>query len=261
MSPCRHQRKGIDWRHLPPAALLAALSCVATGTARSAEAPGVLTPPAAATHQAGTWPAALPSYRSMFPDAALSRVGSVTRGSVGAQDMMVLAPKRKGAAATDQPVLSWYLPGSSGQQLELVLQEHDADEPLLEVQLASRPDRQVASLALADHGVRLRPGVEYEWSVALVADPERRSHDVFSMGTVQYVPPGAELSASLEQLAGTERVTRLLASGYWYDTIELLETGAAAGDQFMAHWQQELLRGEGLLADKAARPEVPIPGR
>lgn len=241
------QHMGAGWRRVVRATLLSVLASGAgaddlrpaspEGTALSGNDDSQRVLPSAPS----------PVYQPMFPDAALSRVGSVTRGGVGAQDMMVLAPNRKGASATDQPTLFWFLPVSGEQSLEVVIQQRNADQPLLELQLKSVPGQQIGALALADRGIRLRPGVEYEWSVALVTDPERRSHDVFSLGTVQHVPPDPSLSASLQRVSGAERVRLLLDKGYWYDALQLLQA-AESGDEVMAEWQRGLLRGEGLLA-------------
>jgi len=201
-----------------------------------------------------TPPDAAPGYQPRFPEAPRSRVGSVTRGAAGAQDMMVLAPDRKGASATDQPTLFWYLPANTARRVEVVVQQRGADEPLLELQLKTVLDRPIGALALADHGIHLTAGVEYEWSVALIEDPERRSHDVFSMGSVEFIPPDAPTAMAVESAVGPERVRLLLNAGYWYDALLLLQSGANAGDRLMTAWQKALLRNEGLLADRGSDP-------
>ena len=40
------------------------------------------------------------------------------------------------------------------------------------------------SVDLSEHGVSLKPGVIYQWSVALVGQPEKRSSDIVSSGTI-----------------------------------------------------------------------------
>lgn len=197
---------------------------------------------------AGSVEPSVPAYQPLFRDAPLSRVGSVTRGSSGAQDMMVLAPGRLGASATDQPKLFWYLPAAAGMAVEFVIQERGADRPLLEVQVTPVPERNIGSIALGDFNARLQPGVEYEWSVALVVDPEKRSHDVFSMGSVRYVPPAAALDSRLKSSPVREHVALLLAAGYWYDALSRMQAAIDAGDTGMARWQRELLQSEGLVA-------------
>lgn len=246
----RQPHRSPAW-HFVVSATLLALFFPSAPTASDSTSSDDTPPSGAPVNPPGPAPASFPAYQPMFPDAAPSRVGSATRGGGGERDMIVLAPNRMGASATDQPALYWYLPGGAEYPLEVVIQERNADGPLLELELGPVPGRRIGAIAVVDHGIRLRPGVEYEWSVALVTDPARRSHDVFSMGTVQYVPAGADLAASLQLGSPAERVKRLLDAGYWYDALQLLQSGVESGDASMAEWQRGLLSGEGLLASSA----------
>jgi len=191
-------------------------------------------------------PADLPRYRPQFPDAPLSRVEGAVRGQATVTAAKVLAPRQVGASATDQPTLFWHLAASADQWLEIVIQEHGADGPLFERQIRITPGQRAGSLALAEAGVRLRPGVEHEWSVAVVNDPERRSHDTFAMGSIRVVPPEPLLAARVAAAPPRERATILLEAGYWYDALAEMASAAEGGDATLARWQAELLRGEGI---------------
>ena len=54
-------------------------------------------------------------------------------------------------------------------------------------------------LRLAEHGVRLAPGVQYRWFVALIPDADNRSQDVIASGSIQRIEPPAALQAQLAQ--------------------------------------------------------------
>ena len=72
---------------------------------------------------------------------------------------------------------------------------------------------------LAEHGIRLEKGKQYQWSVALVYDPEHRSKDVVAMGGIERVAPSAEISEEL-LMAQTERVPDIYTeAGIWYDAV------------------------------------------
>ena len=189
---------------------------------------------------------AAPAYRSLFPDAPPSRIGSATRGSYAVTGMVVLAPNTKGATASSQPTLFWYLPTPSDLPVEVVVQEIGADLPLLEVNVAPDHEARVGSLDLGTYGVELRPDANYEWSVALVVDSDRRSQDVFSMGAIVYVPMDPAVVQRIRAEPVSKQVELLLAEGYWYEALELLEKNAA--DPRLAGWRDRLLRSEGLLA-------------
>jgi hypothetical protein len=64
---------------------------------------------------------------------------------------------------------------------------------------------------LADYGVTLEVGVEYQWSIALVVDPEQRSSDIVATGWIERVPAPAATPADAVEAA---------ARGLWYDAID-----------------------------------------
>lgn len=161
-------------------------------------------------------------YQSMFRNAELSRVGSTKRSAFGGIDMMVLAPRVKGAAAARSPKLYFWQSQPTNDAIEFVIQERGADEPLHESQIAVTQLAGVRAVDLADLGIELNSGVEYEWSIAVIVDPERRSQDVFTMGSTQYVPPSTDQQLQFDQGSAEDRTRAFLGAGYWYDAIDVL---------------------------------------
>ena len=98
--------------------------------------------------------------------------------------------------------------------------------------------------------MQLAAGIEYEWSVAVIVDADNRAHDIFSMGSVQYMVPDEILRTQLDAATVSDRVQLLLQNGYWYDAIDLLQTATASGTEpVLNDWLDELLRSQKLNAD------------
>ena len=99
----------------------------------------------------------------------------------------------------------------------------------------------IQRIRLRDYGVQLRPGAIYQWSVALVPDPSRRSHDLVALGYVERV------SASS---VGAGDARAQAEAGLWYDTIETLSDQSSAGPkrEWASRKRDQLFRQVGLDA-------------
>jgi hypothetical protein len=159
-----------------------------------------------------------------------------------------LGPAQVGASTRESPNLYWFLPEAASSPLEVTVVGPDAAAPLLETTVAAPLEAGVHRVSLAEHGARLRPGVDYRWFVALVRDPARRSQDVVSGAAIRYTPPGAELSARLSA-ASPARAAHLYAeSGYWYDAFDQLSSWLEAerGSALLRSHRAALLEQVGL---------------
>ena len=87
----------------------------------------------------------------------------------------------------------------------------------------------IQRIALADLDVHLKPGVQYQWSVAVVMDEARRSGDILSSGMIEYIEPPASILANAEKASGEVLVAQYAAAGLWYDALlsldELIRSG------------------------------------
>ncbi len=75
--------------------------------------------------------------------------------------------------------------------------------------------------------VRLTPGVQYRWFVAVVPDPGRRSRDILAGGTIERIDGPEGLRTQVAQ-SSRERLPFIYAeAGLWYDALaaisELIE--------------------------------------
>jgi hypothetical protein len=189
--------------------------------APSAPPPRVDSPPKPGT-------VTVPVYKPPLRGAPGGRVGGGTRGTL--RDLFVLsalAPDHSGLTVQEQPTLYWFISGPTSFPVELTVSDPRATKPLVETRLPSPVAAGVHSVRLADHGVRLTPGVQYRWFVAVVPDPGRRSRDILAGGTIERIDGPEGLRTQVAQ-ASRERLPFIYAeAGLWYDALaaisELIE--------------------------------------
>ncbi len=133
----------------------------------------------------------------------------------------VIAPDHTGLTVRAQPTLYWYAQQPVSGRVEVTLQDERAERPALERTVELKQAAGVMSVDLGALGVRLEPGNEYRWSVAVVRDPDRRSRDVLTSATIMRVPADGEAARAAE--TPRERAPfALAAAGLWYDAIAAL---------------------------------------
>jgi len=157
-------------------------------------------------------------------------VGAATRSArLPGPTLFSLVPEHTGQTVSAQPSLFWYLDTlpSEDTPVYFTLINEQAIDPIAEIQLPKLSEVGIQRVDLAQHGITLDRDTEYEWTVAVVVDPDQRANDVITAGWVMVVdkPAGLELSAR-----------SYAAHGLWYDAI------AAAPEDF----RDELLREVGL---------------
>lgn len=165
-------------------------------------------------------PASVPVYKPPLRGAPGGRVGGGTRGA-GAEPLTVLAlaPGHIGLTLHEAPPLYWFIPRPTSAPVEVTLIEAGATRPLLEARVPSPVEPGVYRIRLAEHGVRLKPGVQYQWWVAVVLDPNARSKDVLSGGGIERVETPEPLRKRLREARRTEAPYLYAEGGIWYDAI------------------------------------------
>jgi len=194
-------------------------------------------------------------YRPPKRGAPGGREGAGTRGlRESLPTLAVLAPQaHTGLTVKEQPVLYWYLSQETRHPVEVILADQLSVKPLLAIRLNPPLQPGMQRVRLADHNIRLTPGVLYTWSVALIRDAAQRSYDVLTAGTIERVELPEALRGQLVH-ANTMTAARLYATeGLWYDTIAALSELIDARPQDIALRQQRatVLEQEGLTAAAA----------
>ena len=172
------------------------------------------------------------------------RVGGGTRGTNKSVPILsVLAPGHTGLTIREQPDLYWFASDVVTNPVELTLTVEKGETPLLEKQLPIPTHAGVQRVRLSDYGVKLVPGERYNWSIALVLDPKRRSKDVIAVGAIERVERANLDPAALAASPTTDSFYRFAADGLWYDAMmtisELIESAPA--DQALRKQRADLL--------------------
>jgi hypothetical protein len=157
--------------------------------------------------------------------------------------LSVLAPGHTGLTVREQPDLYWFASEVVTNPVELTLTLEKGDSPVLEKRLPIPTHAGVQRVRLSDYGVKLIPGERYNWSIALVLDPKRRSKDVIAVGAIERVERAGFDHATLAAAPTTESFYRFAADGLWYDAVmtisELIESAPA--DAVLRKHRAELL--------------------
>jgi hypothetical protein len=152
-------------------------------------------------------------FKPPLMGAPATRIGGGTRGiSAEAVKIQVLAPDQTALTSRAAPTLYWHVSGPSSRSVEVSLSLESESEPVLERKLGQVAAPGIQAIRLSELGVELKPGQEYRWAVALVADAEQRSGDQFASATIRRETPSAPLLDAAD----------LAAAGYWYDALEQL---------------------------------------
>ncbi|MCK4951015.1 MAG: DUF928 domain-containing protein, partial [Gammaproteobacteria bacterium] len=192
----------------------------------------------------------VPVYKPPKRGAPAARVGGGTRGVDGVlPDVYVLAPDHVGLTTHEQPTLSWYMSKPTAIHFEFSLIDENGIEPLLELTLeAGNLKAGIQGLDLAKYGIKLKPEVQYQWSVALVPDSKKRSSDVIASGMIERRGVDNSIAERLSKADAQEDVFIYAEKGYWYDAVSELSVliDKNPGNKILRQQRAELLKQAGL---------------
>jgi hypothetical protein len=160
----------------------------------------------------------------------------------------VLAPDEIGITTQEQPSLFWFQSKPANARFELTLLQDNKVKPLVDVQVDRAAKAGVQRLKLADQGVKLAPGVEYQWVVALITDPDNRSKDLVASGVIKRTEPSSDLKEKIGKADSASLPGVYAEAGVWYDALSVLsdQIDAHPDDQALRQTRAELLRQVGL---------------
>ncbi|MEE8513105.1 MAG: DUF928 domain-containing protein, partial [Gammaproteobacteria bacterium] len=173
----------------------------------------------AASKKAGAMP--MLSYKAPLRGAPATRVGGATRsGQATSMTLSVLAPDHTGYTVQDKPTIYWYVSKAITSPVELTVTAPEAIEPLLELTLTPPIKEGIHALRLTDHGIALKPEVEYQWFVAVVTNPDERSKDILAGGSIQRVAASESVRTKLNEVGEIMWPAVYAESGLWYDAVD-----------------------------------------
>jgi len=189
-------------------------------------------------------------------DAPRTRVGGATRGAgEQAATIEVIAPESVGLTLKGDPVLYWYLPETTDNEIGLRVSSSQSDEPLLKAPLPMPKTAGIQRVRLADHGLTLENDVDYHWFIAIPGDVEAHERDQFAGGGITRIDAPIDLAARLAA-ADREQAQILADAGIWYDAIDAIsqQIDADPKNAALIRERADLLRQVGL--DKPAEFEL-----
>ncbi|MDB4433221.1 DUF928 domain-containing protein [bacterium] len=197
-----------------------------------------------------TMPVFVPPNRG----SPIARLGGATRSASGdtLPRIEALVPQEAGWTLREDPVLYWYLSKMTDVRIDFVLLRLDPTEPVVETTLPSTKSAGIQRVRLADHGVKLEPGVSYQWLVKLVPRPDDRSYDRIVGGGVERVEASAELAKALGDPEASQ-AHELAEGGIWYDAVDSLSTQIEADPENRTLWNQRTA-----LFEQVGLPELPL---
>jgi hypothetical protein len=179
------------------------------------------------------------------------RVGGGTRGSdTEGLTLLALAPDHMALTSKRQPALCWFISRPTDIHIEITLDDGKSIKPILEKRLTKPTTGGVYCAMLSEYAMRLKPGTEYQWFITIIPDPEQRSKDIITGGSVMYREPSVDLAEKLAR-AGDFLLPGLYArNGFWYDALEgitkLIEE--RPGDDSLYKMRLQLLDQVGLCS-------------
>jgi hypothetical protein len=184
----------------------------------------------AASPQTATAESDAPSYKPPARGAPKQTVGGGTR-SIGVPPVVsVLAPDHTGFTSQAQPTLYWHLSKPTAGKIEIAVMDAAAgSRPIATRVLSGVEAAGIQAVSLRDLKMKLAPGVDYRWSVALVPAEGSERVPVLASGAVRFVPAPESLTARLVQGDDAGRAAVYAAEGYWYDAVHALVEGLRSG--------------------------------
>lgn len=171
------------------------------------------------------------TYKPPLRGAPLTRVGGGTRSFGSALAVNVLAPSDTGYTLQEKPTIYWFASQPIDKPVEITITSteslQDAAKPLFEITLQPPLAKGIHAFRLTDHGVALKPGVEYQWFVAVVHNAAQRSNDVLAGGTIKRVTDNP-VQAQLKQASQAQLPALYADAGIWYDAIDQLSRQISA---------------------------------
>jgi hypothetical protein len=207
------------------------------------------------TGDAGT-PAKV-KFRPAGTGAASVRVTGGSRGTGDDQVTLdVLAPDEIGITTQEQPSLYWFQSKPAKAKFELTLLEENKPKPIVQVVVERSTKAGIQRLKLSEHGAKLTTGVEYQWVVALIPDPDNRSKDLVASGVIKRIEPTADLKQKVSKASAASLPGVYAEAGIWYDALTVLsdQIDAQPDNKALRQTRADLLQQVGLKA--AAQSEA-----
>jgi hypothetical protein len=187
-------------------------------------------------------------------------MGGGTRGDGSSTPLIAaIAPDHAGLTGSEQPVLYWYLSAPTSLPIEIIVNDETGVQPILEVRIQASSHPGLNSVRLADYGVKLNAGVNYEWSIALILDQDHRSKDVVATGSIQRIAVGHIIDTKPGDIGRAALPSHYAGAGLWYDAIQAVSDLIDADPSNVGFRRQRATLLEQVGLTEVAKADLPPP--
>jgi hypothetical protein len=189
----------------------------------------------AQTNPSAPSPAPKPAFKPLVFHPSTDDSGDKAEDFVA---ITVLVPNQVALTTQAQPSLYWYQSKATKTPCEITVTEPKHPKPLVELKTGESTPPGIHAIRLSKFNVKLEPNVVYEWSVAVVIDPENRSQDIVARGVIKRIDPSPDLAAKLASAADSDKASIYAENSIWYDALQSIS------DQIDHNPQDAALRDE-----------------
>ena len=163
-----------------------------------------------------------------------------------------LVPKHIGLTATGQPVIYFFVSRPVTTPVLFALIDVHSLEIIRAVTLPPPERAGIHAIRLQDHGVTLKPNVEYRWFLSVLVDLAAPVHDKVASGWIERVTP-EYASSEVPEPKSLHAVHFYAAQGLWYDAMSAIsDMIALAPGDITLHRQRAALLHQVELQEVAA---------
>jgi hypothetical protein len=165
----------------------------------------------------------MPIYKPPLLGAPAGRLSGGTRGiKDNSSTLFLLAPDHVGLTVQEQPSLYWFTSEPVICSTKIIIIDSTNQRILLEKVINPPFEPGIYCFRLADYGRSLERGVQYNWIVELVSNPECRSEDIGGSRVIKYIDSPETLRSRLAQADefGTPHI--YAEAGIWYDALSAI---------------------------------------
>ena len=164
-----------------------------------------------------------PIFKPSLPlGAPVQRIAGGSRGigEMRHSVLCVLTPDHTGLTLQKQPSLYYFLSESVANPMELtIIEESDAIEPLLEVEITPAEMPGIQSIHLTGYDIHLQQDKIYRWYVSIILDPNSRAKDILAWGRVQRIKCPDKLQKKIYTTTKNYLTHTYAEAGIWYDAL------------------------------------------
>ncbi|MEO5378303.1 MAG: DUF928 domain-containing protein [Magnetococcus sp. DMHC-6] len=149
------------------------------------------------------------------------RLGGGVRGiNTKIPKIKALVPNHVGFSTQDQPTLVWYINIPAELKVAISpLEEKSANSDSIFETTINVEKAGYQTLDLAQFNFKLKPEMDYKWTVTYLSEKDNRPVKVFSGGAIRHAPMEEHLKSTLNATAAQNVSDFYAKEGYWYDAV------------------------------------------